>query len=46
MVVKGDSTLAIGMVAGGFRPGKPYFWLKVKHIRAIAKQLDCPVYWI
>ena len=37
--IKGDSTLAIGMASGGYKPGKPYFWHLVKEIKGIIKGL-------
>ena len=44
LVIKGDSQLAIGMIAGGYRPGKPSFWLKVKEVKQCARELGCPVF--
>ena len=44
LIIKGDSQLAIGMIAGGYRPGKPSFWLKVKEVKQCARELGCPVF--
>ena len=44
LFIKGDSQLAIGMIAGGYRPGKPSFWLKVKEVKQCARELGCPVF--
>ena len=45
LLIRGDSTLAIGMAGGTYKAGKPYFWHLVKRIKAMARKLPWEVYW-